>query len=729
MRELLREMAKMTFAELRNRNALPEKSTSAMRRYAADYLVKKSPFAMYFQGLGITKGCQLKHSFDWVRSHSYLFTIYRMYCMQWAYKFDPTLAPWMEGEVAEKRLTISEYELREYMKEVKDEFKKLLYNMDRARYISMGRSMEYKAHKFERTVTIKQYGEQSEKELLNGLKWVPKEASPAAAIILLSNKLLDKPKAKAYIKERQQDIRTWFVKDASWRCYLALFHNVQLINSDTDLLTAYEEKDGWVESISGGFSHKELNDKAWLYQWYLLHTKRNMLNMQPLPDITLDYIINEEENRIRESYDVYLHNNPIPMEKDISTAGTITAADIPQEVKALAERLAAKHGPVTITTESSGMHLYIADPELLKTDGEKELSSKHLAINVDKYFGLGRWNVDVYPTRENVELYKKYRQKKREVPCAMSMKTNKQYNVSDLLVMLPIEQRIKLSRPVNKHVSASTQDKHLVYDKDGNLVPEPPGHIIPLNELPPTHPAIAYLEQRGFDTDLLAMLYGFGYCDGALPEDRSVGRYWSKLPNNLLNCPKGRIIIPIVNAKGVQHGWQARSIDYLANDGTLYWWSNKEIWTPVQKDDTILGISDKFPSGFKGIRKYINARGLARNESLFGVRQAAQMMTKRPYDKRVCVLVEGALDAAKGGPPCIALLGKNLSEYQANVIKEHFTRVIIIADKDSAGREMVKSVSRRLPDMPIIEAYLPDGKKDLGDCTYEEARQIIDTYL
>lgn len=729
MNDTLRAMARTTFNELRYRKALPEKSTSAMRRYAADYLVGKSPFSAYFKALGITKGCQLKHSFDWTRSYSYLFTIYRLYCIHWAYKFDPALAPWIQGDDVLQRLTISQQELCEYMKEVKDEYKKVLYNMTHARYVSMGRSVEYKECKYEDAKIIKQYSEKKPTELIKGLPLVPKEAAPAAAIILLSNNLTNKPKAKKWLEERTYDIQSMFVKNAAWRYYLALSHNVQLINHDDDIATAYHLNDGWTESIAGGLSHKELNDRAWKYQQHLLFAKNAMIEVQPLPDETLESIIKKEEPVIQESHDEWKRNIPKRMSKELFTAGTVTASDIPQEVKALAERLASKHGPVTITTESSGMHLYIADPELLQKDGTKEFSSRHLAINVDKYFGIGQWNVDLYPTRENVDLYNKYRKHNKEVPCAMSMKTNKLYSVENLLIMVPVEQRMQLDRPVNKTVMAGVQDKNLVYDEQGNLVPEPPGHLIPLTELPKLHPALSYLEKRGFDIDLLHMVYNISYCDGNLPEDRATGRYWSKLPEGTLNCPRGRIIIPILNAKGVNCGWQARAIDYIDRVGNKYWWSNKESWVLVQKGSEIMGVSDKFPSGFKGIRKYLNVRGLARNEALFGIRQAVQCMAKRPYEKRVCFLVEGAMDAMKGGPPCVALLGKNMSEHQASTIKSNFTRVVVIADKDAAGREMVKSVSKRLPDMPIQEAYLPEGKKDLGDCTYEEAREIIDQYL
>ena len=75
MNPILRDMAVETFAQLEARNALPENANSSDVRYAADYIVKKSPFAKFFQGIGITHGSQIKRTFDGFRTYRYLASI------------------------------------------------------------------------------------------------------------------------------------------------------------------------------------------------------------------------------------------------------------------------------------------------------------------------------------------------------------------------------------------------------------------------------------------------------------------------------------------------------------------------------------------------------------------------------------------------------------------------------------------------------------------------------
>lgn len=58
------KMVADTMRELAERKALPKFANSAARRYAADYIVKRSVFAPFFAASGITKGCQIARAFD-----------------------------------------------------------------------------------------------------------------------------------------------------------------------------------------------------------------------------------------------------------------------------------------------------------------------------------------------------------------------------------------------------------------------------------------------------------------------------------------------------------------------------------------------------------------------------------------------------------------------------------------------------------------------------------------
>jgi hypothetical protein len=67
------------------------------------------------------------------------------------------------------------------------------------------------------------------------------------------------------------------------------------------------------------------------------------------------------------------------------TTGTLTSAEIPVDIRALAGALAQRHGDVTIAMEARGTHLYLACPDCQEKEGDKELRGRHLAVNADQY--------------------------------------------------------------------------------------------------------------------------------------------------------------------------------------------------------------------------------------------------------------------------------------------------------------------------------------------------------
>lgn len=705
-------MIKETVKELTYRKALPigdEKTTSADRRYTAEYIVKKSPFRVFFEYLGITKGSQLKHSFDYIRNGEYFRFIYRVYCMSWVHGYDHELVPGFSAFNIERVLGLSEKQLRATMADIKHEFNVMLKTMQTTRELSMGRKETYKEYKAQSTALLTGYCEMSEKELLGILPFVSGEDVPAAALAVLAHDLAANPAARAWLQRKKDEIIHWFIRNAAWRCYLALFHNAALLEDDNAELSRYYASDGYVEQITGGVSHRRLNWQAGHYQYGILRALKCIKSVALLP----------EYSKEDPTFDM--------QDEEIYTSGSITTADVPEQVKALAMQLSKIHGPVQVTSEASGMHLYVADPELLLKDGEKELASRHMAINVDKYFGLNKWDVDEYPTKENQQLYKKYRMEGKEVPCCMSMKTGKPSSVSFLLSLPPVDQRISTTRVIHPNVFSSATNKSLVYDDKGNLVPERPGDVVSLAELEEQHPARQYLCQRGFNPDLLASEFNVGYCTQALAEDRAKGIYWSKLPANVRNSPANRIIFPMLDADCVQRGWQARVIDFVDSHKARWLWTDTARWLQIEADGVDLFKNELNPDGFKKLHKYINARGMARNAVMFGLYQAVKWHDAKniPWERRACILMEGALDVAKGGPPCIALLGKSMSAEQAEQIKKHFCNVYVIADRDAAGQSMLRSVNKQLGETHVVrELLLPDGKKDLGECSYAEAEEV-----
>lgn len=414
---------------------------------------------------------------------------------------------------------------------------------------------------------------------------------------------------------------------------------------------------------------------------------------------------------------------------------------MPAEVMSLANDLAKIHGPVRIADESSGYHIYIADPELLLQRGARELDLSrglHLSVNAEKYIACfpmtkypnyhGRYDVRTNPCPQTQYLWDKFGSKGRSYSCASSMKTKKKYNVDVLLRMTPISRRRKDFATVVPKITNGPSRKLQVLDEHGVLVPEWVDHTIPPFALDDDHPAVQYLVKRGFDPYLIWEQFGVVYCDKAKPEDRSVGRLYSRLPGGMRQCAQGRLVIPIM-MNGSRTGYQSRLIDKTEN-GKYMVWSDKEEWIVVREmmpDGTMkehFPPSTWHPEGFAP-HKYLNARGSSRNKLLFGFDQAVEFNKSRERKDRFCVLCEGPLDAAKMGPPAIALLGKNLSSFQAEELLKQFSVICTCMDQDTAGGECFASIAKHLPGRVGIDVTVPDGHKDAGELSYEEAAELV----
>lgn len=73
----------------------------------------------------------------------------------------------------------------------------------------------------------------------------------------------------------------------------------------------------------------------------------------------------------------------------VSASSSAPTANVPQQILELANKLKLRHGDILIARERNGYHLYFASPACLTTMGVAELSKKHLALNAEKYLGLG----------------------------------------------------------------------------------------------------------------------------------------------------------------------------------------------------------------------------------------------------------------------------------------------------------------------------------------------------
>lgn len=198
-------------------------------------------------------------------------------------------------------------------------------------------------------------------------------------------------------------------------------------------------------------------------------------------------------------------------ELTITTAGDLDM--VPRPVMNLAQALARKHGDVLVAREARGLHLYMASPEALERDGDIELKKRHLAVNADKFLGLG-----FFARRKGTY------DNERSARC---MKYEKPYGVSELLSMSPLASRG--IHETTHDVKIGSVNKFLVDDGQGNMIPQPPGAVWRLSELDPSHQSIQYLEARRFDPRAIERQFSAEYCYSEnLPR-----KYYRELPGGI----------------------------------------------------------------------------------------------------------------------------------------------------------------------------------------------------
>lgn len=387
--------------------------------------------------------------------------------------------------------------------------------------------------------------------------------------------------------------------------------------------------------------------------------------------------------------------------------------------------------------DNNHLELSIPDPELLQEDGPKELASKHLYINLSKFAAEGH-------------------------SCAARcVKTNKFYNIKDLLEMVPIQNRNRDSS--YKWYLGWEPDTYLKHYKDkdiltASLVFRPddvnnpnqkvisPGTCIPLTDLPPNHPAILYLNERGYyDMNALVSQFEASFCTEENPQIKHL-KFGKDTENYIIDpfkffTPQGKIIFN-ANQLGVTRLWQARYIDKTIGDDKLQYMhfvndpygrqsgyykvavKNKETgkWDPVD------GVN---PVILK--QKYVIAPGTKAGMALLGFDAARAYNLTRPVGQRVIGLCEGVLDAARIGAPFCSYMGGSLSVGQMKLISNgDFDKILIACDHDVVGQETIKKLRKSLNylgGIDIEEIDYPLQYKDLGEITdYNVIKSLREKY-
>lgn len=204
-----------------------------------------------------------------------------------------------------------------------------------------------------------------------------------------------------------------------------------------------------------------------------------------------------------------------------------------------------------------------------------------------------------------------------------------------------------------------------VYD-NYEVEPLPPG--VPLTELPKEHPAIQYLSNRDLSLDYLG--------------DRV---YFTEqlICNTFTFGP--RLIFPVFQA-GTYRGYTARTI-----------------------------LDDGFP-------KYKTAHGMVKAGMLYNFDTAFSQSEQ-------LVITEGVFDCLRIGDQAVALFGKSISEQQIRLIHlGDFKRIIFMLDPD-AKTEMEVAADFFTSNYDVYICHLPEGVKDPGDLSFEQAQSTLKTNL
>lgn len=421
----------------------------------------------------------------------------------------------------------------------------------------------------------------------------------------------------------------------------------------------------------------------------------------------------------------------------VGATSNVDTQGVDTKIYALAEQLSVLHGEVRIAQESSGTHLYMASPVCLEDYGSAELSKKHLAVNADVYFGLGRYSGLATGGSGKIN-----RRKKNKDNCGYCMKTGTAYRVSQLLKMSSLKDRgfeIGVSRAGRVFVQSASREDKLVDDGRGNMIPDHPGEAVPVTALPEDHVAVVYLRERGYtDLEKLYRQFRCSWCVKESEESRVKGRFWKNMPCGFKDTPQNRLIF-YADMLGVQQGWQARILDRVRDGLRWYYHPYTNEWVPMEYQarnesgvlkwvpiPNVVAETERTNRSWNP-SKYKTGPGVLRNKILMGLDGAIAWNREQGNDLNPkVILCEGPLDAGRFGPPAIPLLGKHFSMEQAYLIHRYFRHVTYVADNDEAGQSAQEKVKRMLAgkvDVRVRE--LPSYAADPGELKQKDADQWV----
>jgi DNA primase len=136
---------------------------------------------------------------------------------------------------------------------------------------------------------------------------------------------------------------------------------------------------------------------------------------------------------------------------------------------------------------------------------------------------------------------------------------------------------------------------------------------------------------------------------------------------------------------------------------------------PVHSPDgMLLGFVGRSVEG----KDFKNTPGLPKGKTLFNLNRIKN--SKNVY------VVESSFDAIRldqCGLPAVATLGSNVSNFQIDLLKKYFNDIIVIADNDEAGSNMVKKLKEKLTSKVSVVS-LDKQYKDIGDMDDDQIKDL-----
>lgn len=139
------------------------------------------------------------------------------------------------------------------------------------------------------------------------------------------------------------------------------------------------------------------------------------------------------------------------------------------------------------------------------------------------------------------------------------------------------------------------------------------------------------------------------------------------------------------------------------------------VTVPVHAPDGLLiGFVGRSVEG----KDFKNSPKLPKSKTLFNIH--------RVKNSRHVYVVESSFDVirlSQIGMPAVATLGATISGAQIDLLKRYFNDIMVIADNDEAGKNMVKRLQEKLGSK-ISVVQLNSQYKDIGDMEDEDIKKL-----